>query len=87
MELLIINLTEPISVLTWDKYLYILIVIEVSYYYMVSYLLKNKEKASIAIQSIVTIIKCWSSLKAYQFQSKNSSKFVKKSNKTILLVE
>ena len=48
MELLIIDLTGPMSALTWNGYLYALVIIKVSYHYVVSYLLKNK-KASIAI--------------------------------------
>lgn len=65
MELLIIDLTKPILVPTWDEYLYVLIVVEVNHYYVVSYLLKNKEETSIVIQNIMAIIEYQSSLKAY----------------------
>jgi len=49
MELLVMDLTRLMSVSTWDGYLYLLIVVEVSCCYAVSHLLKEKEKASIAI--------------------------------------
>ena len=43
------DFTRPISVLTWNGYLYVLVIVEVSCYYVVSYLLKKKKKVSIAI--------------------------------------
>ena len=49
MELLVMDLTEPMSVSTWDGYLYMLVVVKVSCYYAVSHLLKEKEEAGIAI--------------------------------------
>ena len=49
IELLIINLTEPMSVLTWDRYLYALVVVEVSCHYAVGHLLNEKEKTGITI--------------------------------------
>ena len=78
IELLVIDLTGPISVPTWDRYLYTLVVVKVSYCYIVSYLLKEKEKVSIAIWDIMAMMKYKSGLKAYQLQSNNSSKFVNK---------
>jgi len=56
MELLIVDLTGPISVSTWDGYLYTLVIVEVSCYYAVDYLLKKKEEASIAIQDIIAMM-------------------------------
>jgi len=49
MELLVMDLTGPISVPTWNEYLYILVVVKVSCCYAVSCLLKEKEEAGIAI--------------------------------------
>ena len=49
MELLIMDLTGLMSVPTWDGYLYILVVVEVSCYYAVNCLLKEKEEAGISI--------------------------------------
>jgi len=56
MKLLIMDLTGPMSVSTWDGYLYTLVVMEVSCYYTVGYLLKKNEKASIIIQGIITMM-------------------------------
>ena len=64
MELLVMDLTRLISVPTWDGYLYPLVVVEVSCCYAVSYLLKEKEEAGIAIQDIMAMIECQSGLKA-----------------------
>jgi len=49
IELLIMDLTRPMSVPTWDGYLYALVVMKVSCCYVVSHLLKEKEEAGIAI--------------------------------------
>jgi len=50
------DLTGPMSVPTWNGYLYTLVVVEVSCCYAVSHLLKEKKKAGIAIQDIIAII-------------------------------
>jgi len=55
MNLLVMDLTGPISVPTWNGYLYALVVVEVSCYYTVSCLLKEKEEASITIQNIIVM--------------------------------
>jgi len=56
MELLIVDLTGPMSVFTWDGYLYTLVIVEVSCHYTVDYLLKKKKEASIAIQDIIAMM-------------------------------
>ena len=66
MELLIVDLTGPMSVSTWDGYLYTLVIVEVSCHYAVDYLLKKKEEASIAIQDIIAMMEHQSGLKACQ---------------------
>jgi len=66
IELLIVDLTGPMSVSTWDGYLYTLVIVKVSFHYVVDYLLKKKEKASIAIQDIIAMIEHQSGLKACQ---------------------
>ena len=78
IELLIMDLTGPMSVPTWDGYLYVLVVVEVSCCYAVGYLLKEKEETSIAIQDIMAIMEYQSSLKAHQLWSDNSFEFVNK---------
>jgi len=65
MELLIMDLTRPMSVHTWDGYLYALVIVEVSYCHAVSHLLKEKEEASIAIQDIMAMMEHQSGLKAH----------------------
>ena len=65
MELLIINLTGSISIPTWDEYLYVLIVVEVSCHYLVGHLLKKKEETSIAIWDIMAMMEYQSGLKAH----------------------
>jgi len=46
MELLVIDLTGPMSVLTWNRYLYALVMVEASCWYSVGCLLKKKEDTS-----------------------------------------
>jgi len=75
------NLIGPTSVPTWDGYLYVLVIVEVSCHYVVSHLLKNKKETSITIYDIVAIIKHQSGLKVCQLQSDNGSKFVNKTMK------
>ena len=50
------DLTGPMFVLTWNGYLYVLVVVGVSCYYAVSHLLKKKKEAGIAIQDIMAMI-------------------------------
>jgi len=45
IKLLVMDLTGPMSVSIWDRFLYTLVVVEVSYHYTVEHLLCNKEKA------------------------------------------
>ena len=59
------DLTGSISVPTWDGYLYIIVIVEVSYHYTISHLLKEKKKADIAIQDIIAMMVHQSSLKAH----------------------
>ena len=68
------------SVSTWDRYLYALVVVEVSCYYAVNCLLKEKEEAGISIWDIIAIMEYQSGLKACWLWSDNGSEFV---NKTI----
>ena len=45
MELVVMDLTGPISVPTWDGYVYALVIVEVSCRYSVGCLLKSKKEA------------------------------------------
>ena len=49
-----------------------------SCYYAISYLLKEKEEAGIAIWDITAIMECQSGLKAHWLWSDNGSEFVNK---------
>jgi len=46
------------SVAIWDGNLYTLIIIEISCYYLVGQLLKNKNKVRVAVQDIILILEC-----------------------------
>jgi len=65
IKLLVIDLTGPISIPTWDRYLYALVVVEVSCYYTVSCLLQEKEEAGVAVCDIVAMLEHQSGLKAH----------------------
>lgn len=58
MELVIMDLTGPISVPTWNSYVYALIVIEVSYWYSVRHFLKSKKEAGDAVRDMIAILEC-----------------------------
>jgi len=76
MELLVMDLTRPISVLTWDGFLYALVVVEVSCYYAVGHLLHNKDETGPTICNIVVMLEQQSGLKACRLRSDNSTKFI-----------
>lgn len=84
MELLVMDLTGPITVPTWDGYQYALVVIEVSCCYAVGRLLREKDEAGIAVRDIVAMLEHQSGLKAHRLQSDNGSEFVDFLNKTEL---
>jgi len=49
MELVVMDLTGPISVPTWDGYVYALVIVEVSCRYPVGRLLKSKKETEGAV--------------------------------------
>jgi len=49
MELLVMDLTGPMMVPTWNSYQYALVVIEVSCHYAVGQLLREKDEAGVAV--------------------------------------
>ena len=63
IELVVIDLTGPMSVPTWDEFLYALVIVEVSCRYPVERLLCTKEDTSIAVCDILAILKRQSGLK------------------------
>jgi len=56
MELVVVDLTGPISVPTWDSYVYALVVIEVSCRYPIGRLLKSKEEAGDAVRNVIAML-------------------------------
>jgi len=76
MELLVMDLTGPIMVPTWDSYQYALVVIEVSCCYAVGWLLREKDEAGVAVWDIVAMLERQSGLKARRLRSDNESEFV-----------
>jgi len=63
IELVVMDLTGPISVPTWDGYVYALVVIEVSCRYSVGRLLKSKEEAGGAVRDVIAMLERQSELK------------------------
>ena len=56
MELVVMDLTGPMFIPTWDGFLYALVIIEVSCCYPVGRLLCTKEDTSIAVCDILAIL-------------------------------
>ena len=63
IELVVMDLTGPISVPIWNGYIYALIVIEVSCRYPVGHFLKSKEEAEGAVRDIIAMLEHQSRLK------------------------
>ena len=57
------DLTGPMFVLTWDGFLYALVIVEVSCYYPVERLLHTKKDTGIVIHDILAIFEKQSGLK------------------------
>jgi len=76
MELLVMDLTGPMSVPTWDGFLYALVVVEVSCRYVVGCLLHDKDETGPTIRNIVAMLERQSGLKARQLRSDNSTEFI-----------
>jgi len=64
IELLVMDLTGPMSVPTWDGFLYALVVVEVSCRYTVGHLLHDKDETGPTIHNIVAMLEWQSGLKA-----------------------
>jgi len=76
IELLVIDLTGPISVPTWDRFSYALAMVEVSCHYIVGHLLYNKDETGPTICNIMAILEQQSGLKTYLLRSNNSTEFI-----------
>jgi len=80
MELVIVNITGPMSVKTWTRQAYAMMVIEASCRYRVGQLLTKKEEVAETLKDVVTMLERQLGLKLKKIQSDNRTKFV---NKTI----
>ncbi|KAJ3555983.1 hypothetical protein NP233_g12081 [Leucocoprinus birnbaumii] len=76
MELLVMDLTGPMSVLTWDGELYALVVLEVSCRYPVGKLLKSKDEVGRVVRDVVVLLERQSGQKAMRLRSDNGTEFV-----------
>jgi len=57
MDLVVVDLTGPISMLTWSGMSYALMVVEMSCCFPIGRLLMAKSKAAAAVKEIVTMFK------------------------------
>lgn len=67
MELVIMDLTGPMLIPTWDGNLYALVIVEAKCRYLVGQLLKQKEDVGKAMRDVVAMLEHQSGLKAHQF--------------------
>jgi len=56
MELLVRDLTRPMSVSTWNRFLYVLVAVEVSCRYVLGHLLHNKDETGPTVCNIVAML-------------------------------
>ena len=70
------DLTGPISVPTWDGFLYALVIIEVSCHYPVGRLLHNKDETSTTVRDILVMSERQSGQKIRRLCSDNGSEFI-----------
>ncbi|KAJ3557795.1 hypothetical protein NP233_g11654 [Leucocoprinus birnbaumii] len=76
MELIVMDLTGPMNVPTWDGYTYALVMVEVSCRYPVARLLKSKEDVGPAVRDIIALLERQSGIKARRIRSDNGTEFV-----------
>ena len=76
MELIVMDLTGPMSVPTWDGFLYALVIIEVSCRYPVRRLLRNKDETGTAVCDILVMFERQSGQKICRLCSDNGSEFI-----------
>lgn len=76
MELLVMDLTGPLTIPTWDGNLYVLVVVEASCRFPIGRLLKKKEDVGEAVQDIVAILERQSGIKTKCIQTDSGKEFV-----------
>jgi hypothetical protein len=62
LELVMMDLTGPMSVPTWDGHLYALVVVEASCHYPVGRLLKSKDQAGKEVRDVIVMMEQQSGL-------------------------
>jgi len=76
MKPVVMDSTSPMPVLTWDSFLYALVIIEVSYCYLVKRLLHNKNETSTTVHNILVVLERQSRQKVHCLCSDNGSEFI-----------
>jgi len=76
MELVVMDITSPMSVPTWDGFLYALVIVEVSCRYPVGRLLCTKEDVGVTVRDVLAMLERQSGLKVRHLRSDNRSEFV-----------
>jgi transposase InsO family protein len=76
MELLVMDLTGPLPVPTWDGKLYALVIVDAKCRYPVGRLLKSKDEVGAMVRDVVSMLERQSGLKAKHFRSDNGTEFV-----------
>jgi len=76
MELVVMDLTGPMSVPTWDGFLYALVIIEASCQYPVGRLLRSKKETGVVVRDVLAMLERQSNLKVRRLRSDNGSEFV-----------
>ena len=76
IELVVMDITGPMSVPTWDGFLYALVIVEVSCRYSVERLLHTKEDVGVTVCDVLAMLERQSGLKVCCLCSDNGSEFV-----------
>jgi len=76
MELVVMDITGPMSVPTWNGFLYALVIVEVSCRYPVGRLLCTKEDVGVTVHDVLAMLERQSGLKVRRLRSDNGSEFV-----------
>ena len=70
------DITGPMSVPTWDGFLYALVIVEVSCRYPVGRLLRTKEDVGVTVRDVLAMLERQFRLKVRHLRSDNGSEFV-----------
>jgi len=76
MELVVMDITGPMSVETWTGHAYAMVVIEASCRFRVGQLLAKKEEVASTLKDVVTMLERQSGLKLKKMRSDNGTEFV-----------